>query len=192
MLSSLLAAAAGAGTLAQSGAIIAATLIIEDAATVVVGIMSADGSIPVAAALASLYAGIALGDLALYGLGNLASRYAWARRLVPAETYGNVQHWLRQNLMSAVVATRFLPGLRLPVYTACGFLRMPLGRFTAAVIAGTLVWTSLLFGVSYAFGAWAADQIGVWRWPVGLIVAALFIIASRAVAHRRVLPSRAL
>lgn len=192
MLSSLLAVAAGAGMLAQSGAIIAATLIVEDAATVVVAIMSADGSIPVGAALGSLYAGIALGDFGLYGLGKFASRYQWARRLVPADTYGSVQHWLRQNLISAVVTTRFLPGLRLPAYTACGFLHMPLGRFTAAVIVGTIVWTSLLFSVSYALGTWAADQIGVWRWPAGLVLAVIFILASRAVVHRRVLPGRAL
>ena len=184
MLSSLLAAAAGAGTLAQSGAIIAATFILEDAATVMVGMMSADGIIPIAAALAALYVGIAGGDLGLYGLGNLASRHGWARRLVPADTYGHVQRWLRQRLVAAVATTRFLPGLRLPVYTACGFLHMPLGRFSAVVAAATVVWTTLLFTCAYLFGGWAAQQMGVWRWPVALAITAAFIVGSRLAAQR--------
>lgn len=186
MLSSLLAAAAGAGTLAQSGAIIAATFVLEDAATVMVGMMSADGIIPTAAGLAALYVGIAGGDLGLYGLGNLASRHSWARRLVPADAYANVQRWLRRRLIAAVATTRFLPGLRLPVYTACGFLHMPLGRFSAVVAAATVVWTTLLFSGAYVFGGWAARQMGVWRWPVGLAIAVVFIIGSRLVAQRNV------
>lgn len=185
MLSSVLAAAAGAGSFVQSGAIVAATFILEDAATVLVGIMSADGKIPAGVALPALYVGVAVGDLGLYGLGNLASRYDWALRLVPVETYGSTQRWLRQNLFTAVATTRFLPGLRLPVYTACGFLRMPVRRFFAAVVVATFVWTSFLFSVAYAFGSWAADAIGVWRWPAGLALAGMFIVGSRIAAHRR-------
>ena len=186
MLSSFLAAAAAAGVVAQSGAIVAATLVLEDAATVIVGMMSAAGTIPIAAALAALYVGIAGGDLGLYGLGNLASRNDWARRLVPADTYETARRGLGRRLIMAVAASRFLPGTRLPVYTACGFLRMPLGRFSATVAFATIVWTTLLFGASYTFGRWAADEIGIWRWPAGLAAAGLVIVVGRLAAHRRV------
>jgi membrane protein DedA with SNARE-associated domain len=184
MLSSLFSAAAGAGVLAQSGAIVAATFVVEDAATVMVGILCATGQIPLGAALGALYAGIAVGDVGLYGLGNFASRHRWARRLVPMEAYDEVQRWLRQHLFATVATTRFLPGMRLPVYTACGFLHMPLARFAAIVAAATFVWTTLLFGAAYAFGAWAAQAIGVWRWPLGLVLAATFIFGARVVAQR--------
>ena len=184
MLSGLLAAAAGAGPLAQSGAIIAATFILEDAATVMVGIMSASGLIPIAAALPALYVGIAAGDIGLYGLGHLASRHRWARRLVPLEKYGQCQRWLRDRLVTTVAATRFLPGLRLPVYTACGFLRMPLGRFSAVVAVATAVWSTLLFAASYEFGNWSAGVIGVWRWPVGLGLALVVVCVARLTAQR--------
>lgn len=186
MLSSLLAVAAGAGPLVQSGAIIAATFILEDAATVMVGIMSAAGTLPVVAGVAALYVGIAAGDIGLYGLGHLASRHRWARRLVPVKTYGQYQHWLRERLVATVAATRFLPGLRLPVYTACGFLHMPLARFSAVVVAATLVWTSLLFAAAYEFGSWAAHAIGVWRWPAGLGFALVTIFVTRRLARRHV------
>lgn len=184
MLSSLFSAAAGAGIVAQSGAIVAATFILEDAATVMVGIMCAAGQIPLSAALTALYVGIAAGDIGLYGLGNFASRHRWARRFVPMEAYGEVQRWLRQRLVATVATTRFLPGMRLPVYTACGFLHMPLARFSAVVAAATFVWTTLLFGTAYAFGAWAAQAMGVWRWPLGLVLAASFILGARLIAQR--------
>jgi membrane protein DedA with SNARE-associated domain len=190
MLSGLLAAAAGAGPLAQSGAIIAATFILEDAATVMVGIMSAAGLIPIAGALAALYVGIAAGDVGLYGLGHLASRHRWARRLVPVEKYGQCQHWLRSRLVTTVAATRFLPGLRLPVYTACGFLRMPLGQFAGVVVVATAVWTTLLFAASYEFGSWSARVIGLWRWPVGLGLAVAVICGARLAAQRHLSVSR--
>ncbi len=192
MFSGLLAAAAGAGMLAQSGAIIAATFVLEDAATVMVGILCADGTIPLAPALAALYVGIAGGDLVLYALGNLASRHSWARRLVPVRAYGNVQAWLRRRLITAVATARFLPGLRLPVYTTCGFLRMPLRRFATVVVAATAVWTTLLFGLSYAFGSWAADEIGPWRWPLGLLLAAVFILVTRFAAQHGAVSREAL
>ena len=192
MLSSFLATAAGAGLAVQFGVIVAATLVLEDAATVIVGMMAADETIPVAVALAALYVGIAGGDLGLYGLGNLASRNHWARRLVPFESYERSQHWLRRRLIVAVATSRFVPGTRLPVYTACGFLRMPLGHFSAAVAVATIVWTTLLFSASYAFGSWAAAEIGIWRWPAGLAAAGLVILAGHIAAHRRASPGKAL
>ena len=74
-----------------------------------------------------------------------------------------LRRWLGPRLGATVAAVRFLPGLRFPVYTACGFLGMPLARFTVAVICATVAWTTLLFALSFAFGAWAAERIGVWR-----------------------------
>jgi membrane protein DedA with SNARE-associated domain len=184
MLASLLAAAASSPLL-QSAAIIAATFILEDATTVMVGMMSADRTIPPILALLALYIGIAGGDLGLYGLGYLAQRHPWARRFVPPERLAKVRSWLGPRLGRTVAATRFLPGLRLPVYTACGFLRMPLGRFTTAVVLATVVWTTLLFGLSFAFGSWAVERIGIYRWPLSMAIAGAIIVAGRALARAR-------
>ncbi|HTZ77875.1 MAG TPA: VTT domain-containing protein [Stellaceae bacterium] len=186
MLATLLSAVIAANPFVQTGLIIAATFILEDPATVMVGMMSADRLIAMPTALVALYLGIILGDLGLYGLGFLAARQRWARRLVPVATHDSVRGWLGPRLVTTVATCRFLPGLRLPVYTACGFFRMPLARFAAAVVGATLVWTTLLFGAAYAFGAATAERLGLWRWPLGIALALAAILLSRALARRRV------
>ena len=64
---------AGHHPLLQATAIVLGTFILEDAATVIAAMQTADGSLSGPLALASLYVGIAVGDLGLYGLGWLAA-----------------------------------------------------------------------------------------------------------------------
>jgi len=184
MIATLLTAAAN--PLVQSGAIIASTFILEDATTVLVGVMAADGVVSSFLALVALYIGIAAGDLGLYALGRLAVRHRWARRFAETERAERFRRWLGPRLGVTVAAVRFLPGLRFPVYTACGFLEMPLGRFSLAVVCATVAWTTLLFGLSFAFGAWAVERIGVWRWPLSIGIALAVIGVSRLLARDRV------
>ncbi|MBV9524080.1 MAG: VTT domain-containing protein [Alphaproteobacteria bacterium] len=155
----------------QFGAIVAGTFILEDATSVLAALAAASGYVPAAVALAALYVGIALGDAGLYALGRLASTHPWARRYVRSDMAGRIQRWLAGRLATAVIATRFLPGMRLPTYTTCGFLSVPFARFMLAVIAATLVWTSLVFGITYRLGNLVGEALGVWRWPIGLAIA---------------------
>lgn len=170
--------------LLQAGIIIGGTFILEDAASVLTAVAAADGRVTPALGLASLYVGIALGDIGLYGLGRLAASHPWARRLVDSERAIALRHWLEQHLVAAVLSSRFLPGMRLPVYTACGFLGMPFRRFALAVIVATLIWTTLVFAVAYGFGSLAASTLGIWRWPIGLVIALLPFLVGRLLGHR--------
>jgi len=185
-LSSLLVAAA-AHPLLQSGAIVAGTFVLEDAATIVAGMAVADGTVAMPVALGALYVGIAAGDAALYGVGRLAARYAWAARWVRPEQVEPIRRWLDRRLVAAVMSTRFLPGLRLPTYTVCGFLGLSFTRFLLAVVVATLIWTTLLFTAAVWFGDVAATSLGVWRWPIG-IAAALVIAAIAQFVGRRLAP----
>ena len=74
---------AGHHPLLQATAIVLGTFILEDAATVIAAIQTADGSLSGPLALASLYVGIAVGDLGLYGLGWLAARFPPVTRFIP-------------------------------------------------------------------------------------------------------------
>ena len=78
-----LLAMAGHSALFQAGAIILATFILEDAATVAAAMQVQDGDLSVWVALVSLYAGIVLGDLGLYGLGRLSACVPWVARQLP-------------------------------------------------------------------------------------------------------------
>ena len=101
---------------------------------------------PIPLALGSLYAGIVLGDLWLYGMGRLSARVGWIARLVPPErSLRRGRPGCAGAVFKVVLVSRFLPGMRLPTYTACGFLGADLRQFTLAAIVATLAWTTLLF-----------------------------------------------
>jgi membrane protein DedA with SNARE-associated domain len=184
----LLAFAASVQTLVPSSvlaplSIILGTFVLEDAATVLAAMQAADGRISVPVALGSLYVGVILGDLGLFALGMLARRLPFAARLVPDAARRGGQEWLRTRLIATVFISRFLPGARLPTYTACGFLGAGFGRFALAVVGATLIWTALLFGVSMRVGALMITYLGAWRWAGAIGFALTLILIGRAVAR---------
>ena len=181
-LASLFADASSSWPL-QALIIIVGTFILEDAATLLAAMQVASGSLDISVALASLYAGIVLGDIGLYGLGWLSATHGWAKRLVPAQRRELGHNWVRQRIFPIVLVSRFVPGLRLPTYTTLGFLHAPLPAFAAAAIAATLVWTSGLFYISLRLGVLMMRYLGIWRWA-GLGIFVLFIILIGRLATR--------
>ncbi len=159
----------------QAGTIVLATFILEDAATVFAAMAAQSGAISVPLALASLYVGIVAGDLGLYGLGWLAARVPAMRRLLPPQRTEMVRAWLAGRVFRVVLVARFLPGVRLPTYTTCGYLGADLRRFAVATALATTVWTSGLFLVSLRMGAVLMAHYGVWRWAgaAGLVLCLL-------------------
>ncbi|WP_026439495.1 DedA family protein [Acidocella facilis] len=178
----LLAAAAGLKSL-QAATIISGTFILEDAATLLAAMQVASGGLSLPLALGSLYAGIVLGDLGLYGLGRLSATHRWAQRLVPQQRRDLGHDWVKTKVVPLVLVSRFVPGLRLPTYTTLGFLRAPFLPFALAAIVATLVWTSLLFYISLRLGTLMAHYLGIWRWA-GLGVFLVIIILVGRLATR--------
>ena len=168
----------------QAAAIVAGTFILEDAATVAAALQAQAGAVSIPLALAALYAGIVLGDLGLYGAGRAASFVPWVRRWLPPQRQEVVRGWLSGRVFRVVLISRFLPGLRLPTYTTCGFVGADLKQFTLAAVIATSIWTSLLFAVSLKVGKFLMDHLGAWRWAgsAGLIVCV--IVAGRVAASR--------
>lgn len=175
--------AAGRHPALQSGAIILGTFILEDAATVLAAMQAESETIATGLALVSLYVGIVLGDLGLYGLGRLAAGFSWARRWVPEKRVLHGRQWVEQHVFRVVFVSRFLPGARLPTYTACGFLGASFTRFALAATLATLIWTSLLFGVSLHVGKVLMEHLGVWRWAGALGFAVVVVLAGRIAAR---------
>jgi membrane protein DedA with SNARE-associated domain len=174
---------AGTRPLLQALAIIFGTFILEDAATVLAAMRAEEGAIPIWLALLSLYAGVVLGDLGLYGLGRLSARIGWIARLIPPDRSRALAAWLRGRVFRVVLISRFLPGMRLPTYTACGFLRADLRQFALAAIVATLAWTTLLFGVSLRVGGFLIDHFGAWRWAGAVGFALALILVGRFAAR---------
>lgn len=168
----------------QAGAIVVGTFILEDATTVLTAFRVADRALSASLALLALYSGIALGDLGLYAIGRGAGQFTVLGRYIDRDKVESYRAWLRRHLIRTVLLTRFVPGARLPTYTACGFLRVDFARFSVGVIIATLIWTTLLFSAALVFGDYVLQQLGTWRWAAGLVC------AGAVVAFGRVLRSR--
>ncbi|RBM05743.1 DedA family protein [Novacetimonas cocois] len=181
-LTSILAAA-GASPLLQGLAIIVGTFILEDAATIITAMQVQTGHVHLPVALVALYIGIVVGDIGLYGLGYLAACWPPARRWVTLPNVEHEGHWFDRNVFRIVFISRFIPGARLPLYTACGFFRARLGLFCIAAILATLIWTTLLFAVSLRVGQFLISHLGTWKW-LGLagFILTIFLI-SRTIAR---------
>lgn len=164
--------------------IIVGTFILEDATTIIVGVLASDGLIGIPLALISLYLGIILGDFWLYSMGYLAADHRFARWFVNHERYEPIRTWLEERMEAAVFTSRFVPGMRLPTYTGAGFLKLPFRRFVGPVIIGTLIWTSLFFTASYTFGNLTADTLGPWRWPIAVAVIIAWLLINQWRIHQ--------
>ena len=173
---------AGHHPILQGVAIVLGTFILEDAATVFAAMQAGDGSLSATLALVSLYIGVALGDLGLYGLGRVACLLPWVERAVPPRRQSVIRAWLNGNVFRVVLVSRFLPGLRLPTYTTCGFVGANLRQFVLAAVVGTICWTSRLFGVSLRAGRFLMVHLGTWRWAGAAGFLVFIVIAGRLAA----------
>jgi len=177
-----LLALAGHSALFQAVAVIIGTFILEDAATVAAAMQVEQGDLSGPLALAALYTGIVLGDLGLYGLGRLGARVPWIERQLPRRRHAAIRAWISGRIFKVVLVSRFLPGLRLPTYTTCGFVGADLKQFALAAVIATSCWTSLLFATSLKLGQFLMDHLGAWRWAGAAGFVAFIILAGRAAA----------
>jgi membrane protein DedA with SNARE-associated domain len=180
----LFVAAALRHPIMQVLSVIGATFILEDAATVVTAMQVQTGAISLEIGLGSLYAGIILGDLGLYGMGRLAAFVPWMERFIPPRRRDIGRDWLNSRLARVILVSRFLPGLRLPTYTTCGFLRTSFVIFTLTAIVATLIWTSLLFSISMKLGHYIIAYLGAWRWAGIAVFCIVLLGASRFIAQQ--------
>lgn len=167
--------------------IVLGTFLLEDPTTILVGVLVADNVIPMPLALTSLYVGVVIGDIALYGLGWLASKSPRLARYVNNDLTVPFRTWLETRYVLTLFSARFIPGARLPTYAATGFFRSPFLTFVLVAIVATPIWISLLFFASYSFGNLTAAWVGPVRWGIAVVVlAALFLIGRHNIrAYRK-------
>jgi len=158
-------------------AIVLGVIFLEDTTVVVVGMLAADKILPISHALLSLYVGIVIGDVGLYCLGRLASTHPRLARYVEHDFTAPFRIWLETRFVLTVFTARFIPGARLPTYTASGFFHSPLSLFFFTATAATAIWTTFLFFASYWFGNLTVGWASHIRWGIALaFLLALFFI----------------
>lgn len=144
------------GPWATVGTIILGTFILEDPTSVGVGLLIRDGKLDPFVGVLAVFLGIFIGDLGLYLLGAVVGRPAlrWrpvAKRL-PAHHIEALGRWFDRHGWSAVLASRFIPGTRLPLYVAAGVLGTKRRRFALWTFCAVLIWTPVIVSIVIFFG----------------------------------------
>jgi len=178
--------ALGANPYAIALAIILATFVLEDAASVGAALLSASGAISAPLAILALAFGIITGDLGLYALGRAARTQGWVRDRIGEARITRGRRWLGHRLVPALLAARFVPGTRLPTYAASGFLAVPFGRFAAVTAGASLLWIGVVFSVASLFGAMAFEVLGAWKWGIAAALLIALVLAPRLLEHKDV------
>ena len=118
----------------------------EDATALAAGWLVSRGAISSVEAVAACALGIWAGDVALWLVGRLLARsercHRWCVRRVPLVAGHALA--LAVDEPAALVASRFLPGTRLPLYLAAGALGTRPAVFFGWTLAAVCVWTPLL------------------------------------------------
>jgi hypothetical protein len=112
----------------------ASTLLSEDAACVAAGLLIRRGDIPAAAGVAACAIGIYAGDALLWCAGRLFRGFR-----LQAE---GLQRFV--DSPRAILASRFIPGTRLPLYLAAGAIGQRPGSFFFWTFVAVLLWTPLI------------------------------------------------
>lgn len=159
-------------------AIILCAVIFEDVTTVIVGVLAADGLIPVSVAFVSIYIGIALGDTALYSLGWFARTHPRLAHYIDHDFTAPFRSWLENKYAFKIFSGHFVPGFRFTTFAASGFFRLPLRTYIPMVIVGGLALETTLFTISYWFGSFSSRWVGEVRWGIAaFFLLVLFLIA---------------
>jgi membrane protein DedA with SNARE-associated domain len=161
------------------------TFILEDPTTVGCGLLVADGKLGFTTALIGVSVGIAVGDLGLFGLGRLIGPRTLALGWISDARVAQARRLFDRNLVTAVLVSRFMPGMRLPTYLGAGLFGASFARFALVVVFASLVWTFLLLSATLKFGEAVLPALGSLKWPVLIVGLVVLIVAQRLAARRR-------
>lgn len=162
--------------------IFGSALVLEDAAVLGAALLAANSMISLPWAASSSFAGIWLGDLALY----LIARH-FGRRILDRSWFKQFfgrhldlqqsETWFQNHGTSVIALSRAVPGTRLPTYLAAGFLRIPAFRFFAISAIACTVWVAVLFTTSYHLGMMVHSRFTMFRSEAGKLAACVAIAA---------------
>jgi membrane protein DedA with SNARE-associated domain len=166
--------------LVQLAALVLGTFASEDLTCISAGLLIGAQVLDPLIGMGGCFLGIFLGDLGLWLIGLLARLgLAWlvpTKRLVPPTRRQELQHWLETRGALALVAARFLPGARLPLYVASGLFGLPLRTFAFWTFLAALLWVPLLVILTALLGDTIVLEAG---WPVVLSIAIALFLAMR-------------
>jgi membrane protein DedA with SNARE-associated domain len=177
---SLLAWAGAASNVGVSLAL--ATFVSEDLACITAGQLIRDGRIAWQTGLIGCFLGIVVGDMGLWLLGRLGG----ATVLRSSGKFDGMSLWLDEHLPYAVLASRFLPGTRLPMYVAAGALGRNAARFALWTCIAAALWTPLVVFLVASLGQSITGPLHAYLgggWTAWLLAVLVGVVIIRLPAH---------
>lgn len=180
-----------------------ATFVSEDLACIGGGLLATKGATPLWVAVTGCLLGIFIGDFAIYLMGRFLGRSVLGlpvlNRILSPARVDRCARWLDEKGLVWIVSTRFIPGTRAPTYFVAGMVKAGPMRFAMALLAGAILWTPLLVGLSYWLGGaflsffeeregWAL--LGLLVVSLGLLTLARLSVGLLSWQGRRLLYSR--
>jgi pimeloyl-ACP methyl ester carboxylesterase/membrane protein DedA with SNARE-associated domain len=157
-----------------------ATLVSEDLACIGAGLMAARGVIGLLPAIIATFSGIFVGDMLLYLAGKFLGRpvlkYAPFKWLLKDEDIARSSRWLAARGPAIIIASRFLPGSRLPTYFGAGVLEAGFWMFTFYFFIASALWTPLLVGLSSLAGNQLLNYYSVFQQYALLVLLAAVLL----------------
>ncbi|MFK7847512.1 MAG: alpha/beta fold hydrolase, partial [Rhodothermales bacterium] len=132
------------------------TLVTEDGASIGAGLLVAQGTMNYLPAMLACLIGIIVGDVLLFLAGRhisgpLLSRapFKW---FFSKDAIESASKWVSRRGAIVIIASRFIPGSRLPTYVAAGSLGLSIWKFLFYFIIASIMWTPLLVWFAVIFG----------------------------------------
>ncbi len=179
-----------ATTLLASTAIILLSFISEDAATISSALSIFGGPLSWPLGFLACFAGIWLGDLGLYALarslGKPILQSRWVGRFADAAAIERCQKQFNQRGSLTLLASRFIPGTRLPTYLAAGLLSMPLARFALVTAFAAFLWIGGIFAIAKLLGAQALLWFSFFQGKIAALIFIALFLAGALVVFRMV------
>ncbi len=133
------------------------TFVSEDLTCIGAGVMVAQGRISFAVGAFACFLGIFVGDVLLFFAGRYLGRPAMRRAplkwFIRAEDVEKSSAWFTRRGVPVILASRFVPGSRLPTYFAAGLLNTNFWWFSLYFLLAGAIWSPLLVGLSKVLGA---------------------------------------
>ncbi len=157
------------------------TLISEDLACIGAGLLVAHGLLEFWHAAGAAFAGIFGGDILLYAAGRYIGRPALRRApfrwFVRDQAIQDSAEWFARRGPIVILASRFVPGSRLPTYFTAGLLHQNFWSYLLFFCVAGVIWAPFLVWLAATLGERALDLLHEYKAYTlgGLVLVALLL-----------------
>lgn len=148
-------------------AIILATLISEDLTCIITGLMISQGLIGFIPGVLACLAGIFIGDILLFLAGKWLASGALTKApikwFITEQDIKKSNNWFKAKGPSIIIASRFIPGTRLPTYFSAGAIGASFWMFILYFGIASLIWTPILVGLAVLLGQEMMDYFIIYQ-----------------------------